>query len=209
MSQPPPLPPPHSTLLVGITSGRCAGCAATSSAALQAKRDGSARHSAALGAQLRQPAPPWWHSGSHQAATIGRMTCFKLGGGKPRKCNLKKRISHTDKNLLTHRVVGTFKQRSLCSLHFEWARVAQQKKLVEAAQQGDEIIPSALFKAQPMALTLQILYQATYLLSMDKDQAPSESTEAPAIDCGTAKSSAQDSDHELQPIKNYLGGSTI
>ena len=34
---------------------------------------------APLGAQLRQPAPPWWHSGSHQAATIGRMTCFKLG----------------------------------------------------------------------------------------------------------------------------------
>ena len=115
MLQPPPLPPPHSTLLVGITSGRCAGCAATSSAALQAKRDGSARHSAALGAQLRQPAPPWWHSGSHQAATIGRMTCFKLGGGKPRKCNLKKRISHSDKNLLTRRTTETLKQRSLCS----------------------------------------------------------------------------------------------
>ena len=74
--------------------------------------------------------------------------------GKPRKCNLKKRISHSDKNLLTRRVVGTLKQRSLCSLHFEWARAAQQQKLVEAAQQGDEIIPSALFKAQPIALTL-------------------------------------------------------
>ena len=101
------------------------------------------------------------------------------------------------------------KQRSLCSLHFEWARVAQQKKLVEAAQQGDEIIPSPLFKALPFALTLQILYEATNLLSMDKDQASSESTEAPAIDSGTAKSSAQESDHELQPIKNYLDGSTI
>ena len=44
---------------------------------------------------------------------------------------------------------------------------------------------------------------------MDKDQEWSESTEAPGIDSGTAKSSAQDSDHELQPIKNYLGGSTI
>ena len=44
---------------------------------------------------------------------------------------------------------------------------------------------------------------------MDKDQDWSESTEAPAIDSGTAKSSAQESDHELQPIKNYLGGSTI
>ena len=45
---------------------------------------------------------------------------------------------------------------------------------------------------------------------MDKEQESSESTEAPAIDSGTAKSSAQESDHdELQPIKSYLGGSTI
>ena len=110
---------------------------------------------------------------------------------------------------MTRRVVGTLKQRSLCSLHFEWARAAQQQKLVEAAQQGDEIIPSALFKALSIALILRILYEATYLLSMGKDQELSESTEAPAIDSGTAKSSAQESDHELQPIKNYLGGSTI
>ena len=172
MLQPPPLPPPHSTLLVGITSGRCAGCAATSSAALQAKRDGSARHSAAQRSPaaaarttvvaLRQP--PGSYNWAYDLLQVGK------GGGKPRKCNLKKRISHSDKNLLTRRVVGTLKQRSLCSLHFEWARAAQQQKLVEAAQQGDEIIPSALFKAQPMALTLQILYEATYLHSMDKDQ---------------------------------------
>ena len=57
---------------------------------------------------------------------------------------------------------------------------------------------------------------------MDKEQESSESTEAPAIDSGTAKSSAQESDHELQLIKeplrcdrskstmrNHSGGSTI
>ena len=77
---------------------------------------------------LRQP--PGSYNWAYDLLQVGR------GGGKPRKCNLKKRISHSDKNLMTRRVVGTLRQRSVCSLHFEWARAAQQKKLVEAAQQG-------------------------------------------------------------------------